>query len=141
MRHFIIPKSRPALPILSEYLAPPTSVPSANAVWLQQRGRDWQQIVFAEETTGAAVRFTQTKEQPAGHFATNLWFLQSKEARQQLELSVNSAAYKHRVKIAAGTTAMIGRMTSSDAVQYYFPDAEGLTFYEATATDSGSSEG
>jgi len=52
---------------------PPKDAPSSLTSFLNSRGRDWTTVVFAEETTGV-VRFTETKENPTGHFATNLWF-------------------------------------------------------------------
>ena len=113
---------------------PPESLPAALVTRLEQCGRDWKQIVFSEETTGAT-RYTGTMAGSGGHFATNLWFLQSTEAQRLLELSENQAAYKHRIKIAAGTTAMVGRMTSSNVVQFCFPDTTGLVFYESVPTD------
>ncbi len=104
------------------------------AEYLQDRGRDWQTIIFAEITTGAAVRFTETKDHPTGRFATNVWFLSSEEAQVVLELSNNCAAYKHRIEIMAGTTATIGRMTSSDIIQIYFQNSEGLKYYDSMLT-------
>ena len=114
---------------------PPAPPPSTLIAFLHGRGRDWQQIVFVEETTGA-VRYTADLEQAGGHFATNLWFLTSKKAQGVLELSSNRAAYKHRIKIAAGTTAMVGCMTSSNVIQYYFADTIGLTYFDSTTADS-----
>lgn len=62
-------------------------------------------------------------------------FLQSADAKRTLELSGNCAAYKHKLKILEGTTAIVGRMTSSNTIQFYFPDTKGLIFTDSTATD------
>ena len=101
---------------------------------LSECGCDWQRIVFAEATTGV-VRFHELREHPTGHFATNVWFLQSNDAQHILELSNNCAAYKSKMKIAKGTTAMVGCMTSSDVIQYFFPNLDGVEFYDSIATN------
>ena len=104
---------------------------------MQERGRNWQTVVFAEQTTGA-VRFTETKVNPTGHFAVLVWSLQSQEAQKIFELSGNKAAYKHRIKIPEGTTGVVGFMKDSDIPQFYFEDVNSLMFYDSTKTDGDS---
>lgn len=111
-------------------------LPKEEESYLNDRGRQWKQLVFIEATT-CAVRYIDQKEPPPGRFATNLWFLQRDEARRLLELSHNSAAYKQRLKIVAGTTAMVGLMTSSDIVQFCFPNTNGLVYCDTVPVTEG----
>ena len=102
--------------------------------WLNSRGRDWMTVTFAEATTGI-FRYTTEKDKPSGRFFTNLGGLVSEEAIRTLELtsSENLAQYRHRVKFPAGITIMVGKMTSSEAIQFYAWDTAGIIYFDVTA--------
>lgn len=99
--------------------------------FLKRDGRDWKMIVLAEDTTGF-VRFTTTIENPTGRFLTNLWSFRTDEAIKILELPKGqSAEYKHRVKIPSGAVVMVGKMTSSETLQFYLVDTSGIEYYDS----------
>lgn len=104
--------------------------------WLNAQGRDWMTVTFAEATTGI-FRYTTEKNNPSGRFFTNLGGLLSEEAIRTLELtaSENHAQYRHRVKFPAGITIMVGKMTSSDTIQFYAWDTAGIVCFDTTAVD------
>ena len=113
---------------------PPQSLPPQFS-YLNNCGQDWQAVVLAEMATGF-VRFTAFEERLPGRFLTNIWSANSEQAQQLLELPErNQAKYKCRVDAPAGTTLMIGKMTSSPVTQLYIPDTANLIYYDPTAAD------
>ena len=113
---------------------PPQPLPSEYD-FLKRCGRDWKMVVLAEAVTGF-VRFTNAKEHPSGRFVTNLWSLQNDEAVTILELPRGKLAeYKHRLKIPSGVTVMVGKMTSSEVMQFYLVDTAGIAYYDSRNTN------
>lgn len=103
--------------------------------FLKRHGRYWKMIILAEDATGF-VRFTTTVENSIGRFLTNLWSLRTDEAIKILELPKGqSAEYKHRVKIPGGAVVMVGKMTSSETMQFYLADTAGIEYYDSRNTN------
>ena len=102
--------------------------------WLKAHGRDWITVTFAEATTGI-FRYTTEKDKPSGRFFTNLGGLLSEQAISTLELAIskNIAHYRHHVQFPAGITIMVGKMTSSENIQFYVWDTAGIVYFDVTA--------
>ena len=104
--------------------------------FLSAEGRDWMTVTFAEATTGI-FRYTTERNNPSGRFFTNLGGLVSEQTISTLELtaSQNLALYRYQVKFPAGIMIMVGKMTSSEAIQFYAPDTMGIVYLDVTATE------